>query len=740
MDRIKKFTTVLTLFLYFIQLNAQEKSTIYFGAGINTFNSDVNESEFLNSDFGFNAGFFTPLLKKDRFNLGLNLSGTYSFATDDFGDLPTVIPIVPSDGLTLETSSNSVNQSLLQFGLGPQFNFKLGNNFWLSPVVQGGYFKFDQDELVLTQESDFNDRTFTTDVFRQDAVSESGFFIKPALRLNYQIAENWNLWGESNYFIANANTTQNQLVPLGEPNEQGEYFFDQIIGGAAGDQVFVSTESETSLNSFGINFGLAYSFGGKNGNEDMSSTQRAQDYNSSRSNKPSSIAADSDADREDKDEAVTKAQDYNSSRSNKPSSVAFTNPLKERNEKKKSKCELISISPINNSNFVEANEIKNFKWEVIGDKIPNPQFIIEVTKVNSNQQPLRTYIAKTSKTSISAKEVFKGTELTDGQYRWKVTQVSNGNGGYSYCGETNHLSFFISNCEIDFSITNEEIECLGYEGENRKYKICFDSNYSSTSGDLTFADVSSGLSVFDQSYAALSYTLVSPNPTLQTQTGSTSSTVSYCFEVTVPASVTEIGFGIQGDDLDPSPVTCQPGVSEKFDELPDCICDECEDIELSFDDYTISMNGTSGNQFNINGNINVNVPVYGIEVQIQSYSYSANPSACTDGVSSVEESGMILMPGTSINGSTSLQLANESVSGSPNSNNNATKNITYTSTSALTGAIPVNLTIGLPEPLSGLNPDCCKIDYSVCVKIKVIYDETNCKTCVFTHCFTFNNQ
>lgn len=217
--------------------------------------------------------------------------------------------------------------------------------------------------------------------------------------------------------------------------------------------------------------------------------------------------------------------------------------------------------------------------------------------------------------------------------------------------------------------------------------------------------------------------------------------MSYCFEVTVdPSTVTEIGFGLQGDDLDPSPIVCQPGASVMIDDLPDCICDECEDIELSFEDYTISMNGNTGNQFNINGNLNVNVPIYGVEVQIQSYSYSANPSACTDGVSSVEESGMILMPGTTINGSTSFQLANESISGSPNTNNNATKNIKYTSLSALTGAIPINLTVGLPGPLPGLDPDCCKIEYTVCIKIRIIYDEDECKSCVFTHCFTFNNQ
>ena len=197
---------------------------------------------------------------------------------------------------------------------------------------------------------------------------------------------------------------------------------------------------------------------------------------------------------------------------------------------------------------------------------------------------------------------------------------------------------------------------------------------------------------------------------------------------------------MQGDDLDPSPIVCQPGVSANFSELPDCLCDDCDDIDLSFNNFNIKPNGSAGNQFNFNGNLNASVPIYGIEFQIQSYSYTANPGPCTSGVSSVEESGMFLMPGSTINNSTSLQLFNETISGNMSTNNNATKDIKYTSGSALTGAIPVNLTIGLPGPISGLDPSCCIIDYEVCIKVIIFYEDGSCKSCDFTHCFQFNNQ
>ena len=101
---------------------------------------------------------------------------------------------------------------------------------------------------------------------------------------------------------------------------------------------------------------------------------------------------------------------------------------------------------------------------------------------------------------------------------------------------------------------------------------------------------------------------------------------------------------------------------------------------------------------------------------------------------------MFLTPGPIINGSTTFQMTNESISGSPLSNDNATKNIKYTSNSPLSGPIPVNLTLGLPGPISGLDPSCCLIEYRVCIKVYVFYEEGNCKSCVFTHCFEFNNQ
>jgi hypothetical protein len=426
--------------------------------------------------------------------------------------------------------------------------------------------------------------------------------------------------------------------------------------------------------------------------------------------------------------------------------IVFTNPSKKpKNEKRK----IILNNPHNNAILKTENELSNFGWTLVGEQIMNPKFSIEISKLGVNRTQQWSLTSTSATTKLSLEEIFNQNSqsqriserlrhkdravFTEGNYMWRVTELTT--------GTSSSPGFFtMTSCDINFSVANDTIECLGYEGDNRKYKICFDATYQSNTGDLTYTNPGSGLTVYDQNNSGLSYTLVSPNLSLLTQIGTTSTTVSYCFEVVVSSSVNAIGFGLQGDDLDPSPILCQPGVSANFDELPNCLCDDCDEKELTFENFNISLNGNTGNQFNFNGNINVNVPIYGIEFQVQSYNYTANPSGCTKGVSSVEESGMILLPATTINGSSTLQLSNETVSGSSNTNNNATKNIKYTSNTPLTGSIPVNLTIGLPGPISGLDPSCCVIDYTVCIKVKIYYDKDSCKSCVFTHCFNFNNQ
>src|SRR5690606_22401445 len=261
------------------------------------------------------------------------------------------------------------------------------------------------------------------------------------------------------------------------------------------------------------------------------------------------------------------------------------NPLFEGNklksdEKPYEKRTLLPTLPKNNARFSQEKPVKELRWQLLGNKIPSPKYIIELQRVDAQGRPAQSYHATSEALSVPIKQMTRGA-LPDGMYRWQVREAST--------GLVSGPQFFsVGNCDIQFRIESDTITCLGYEGENRKYRICFNSDYSSTSGDLTYTQPGSGLSLFDQSYNALSYTLVSPNTALQTQLGSIPSTVQYCVEILVPPSVTSIGLGLQGDDLDPSPVLCQPGASIVLDSLPECICKECDELTMDLQNMQIT--------------------------------------------------------------------------------------------------------------------------------------------------------
>jgi hypothetical protein len=405
--------------------------------------------------------------------------------------------------------------------------------------------------------------------------------------------------------------------------------------------------------------------------------------------------------------------------------VQDNDPKQEKEETRK----IVLDRPQKGSQFGEKRELKEFTWKVIGKPFNNPKYIIEVHQLKQNGH---IYTSQTKNTSIDSKLIFKET-TPSGQYAWSVTELRTGT-------SSDIKTFTYTDCDITMEINNVEVECLGYIESEIKYQICFDVSYLSPVGDLTYTNPGSGLNVFDQNYNSLGYNLTGTNTTLQTQIGSTQTTVHYCFETLVNSTVTSIGFGLQGDDLDPSPIICQPGASNGVDKLPSCLCDECDEINIDLSNFSITPNQQNASQFNFNGNLNVNTPIYGIEFQLISMNYTANPGTCSNGISSVETSGMFLQAGTTINNSNSIQFINESASQSPNSNDNASKNIVYQSSSALNGSVPINLNIGLPQPLPGLDSGCCQIDYEVCLKVKVFYEDGSCKTCFTTQCFNFNNQ
>lgn len=709
------YSVICSLMLFNLpSLYGQKMPEIALGAGYQLpADKDVNSAA-----FGGQLHFFYPFLQTKGFSLGPVLGGDYASSKQrpQLSNQPFVEGEEFSSVLHADQNS-AFKQSNLGWRFGPQANFQVGR--WrISGILQGGQTRWKQDGTSLEQEvlhvgaTGQSQSIVRKEIFAREAVSSKSWAWTPRLRISYPLSNRLDLWAEGSMSTSKISV---QERTLDFPRDM--VLSERTIGNFMEAQS-VTTERTANWNTSAIQLGLNLQIGKKPSRGDVAKVN----INTSRSN-------------------IKQAQDDKKSKTYSKENPIYQgdnkttdNPLFSRtldsDRPQDEKRFLRGVYPANNTRFSTDKNVKELRWTLIGTKIPSPKYIVELVRLDNRHQPTRTYHVTTSALSISTEQLAKAA-LPEGNYRWKVTETTTGTA-------SDPQFFSVGNCQIDFTIKNDTITCLGYEGENRKYRICFESEYQSTSGDLIYTQPGSGLSVFDQSYNALSYTLVAPNPSLQTQVGSTVSTVQYCIEVTVPPSVTGIGLGLQGDDLDSSPIVCRPGASLALDSLPECICKECDELIVDIEQMQITPYNGQTNQFEFVGNLVASHPLYAVEVQVLSFAYSAQPTPCSSGVSVLEESGMILRPGTTIDGSSSLQFMNSTAH--PNANGNTSKAIKYLSNSAMTGNIPLNVVVGLPGPLAGFDPDCCKIDYEVCFRIVVYYDENTCKSCVFTKCFQFDNQ
>ncbi|MFB2118754.1 hypothetical protein [Parapedobacter sp. 2B3] len=651
---------------------AQHRPTVSLGAALAA-KDGRSDSTHLFGTSGLTVGLSMPVFKRESFSLGIGVAGDYLSAKRT----PTASwqPISVVDGITLSTDLGNAEmaQRQLRLGAGPELNVKLGNSVTLSPKFHIGYAQTRRDGFSVRQRVEYGKETFEKEIYGQDRVASNGLFYAPKLRLSVPIGKRLSVWGEVNYTFQRAVVDTRTLRFASRPDENGSYDFGTWVE-AQPQQQRLSDAWNTPGGRAGLSFAL---------DKPKQAGQPPVSQNTGNSLVPNRPTAQS------------------------PTAESQTQLRK-----------LVTLAPENNAQYRNASEIKSLQWRLVGTPMPAPAYVVELIRLDSRRKPQRTHIGKSATPTIAITE-FANADLTDGQYLWRVTETTTG-----LVSDTR--AFAISNCAVDFAIENDSIECLGYEGNDRKYRICFDASYVAASGDLTYNDPTSGLFVYDQQYNPLTYTLVGQNPSLVSQAGASLSTVHYCVEVTVPSTVNAIGLALQGDDLDPSPVLCQPGVSLSIDSLPDCLCNDCETMEVSFDDMEITPHNATSTQYLFDGSISVNQAVYGIEVQVLSYQYSANPGGCTTGVNSVETSGMILSGMSTINGSGNLQAA--------------TKVVRYLSTSPITGPIPLHLVIGLPGTLPGFDADCCAINYEVCLKVNVLYEDGSCKACSFIQCFQFDNQ
>lgn len=648
------------------------------------------KKESLSTAYGTQLHFYYPFFKKGNFSLGPAIGGDYAFSNGTSTVSRSGFAVHERFSSTLlESSNSSSGQSNLGWRVGPQVDLKAGK-FQLSGILQTGQSFWKQSDYRLEQEvAGAADAPVSKEIYAREEVKSSSWMISPRLRIAYPLSSRVHVWTESSLMTSNVYVKERTIDFPSNTVIDGETIGNFIEAGP------VERETKENWSNSTVQFGLSFQLG--------------------KTKRPMSAKA--------------KNPIYGGG-TNTGNNPIFEGGRLTSNEKTEERRFIKPVLPKNNARFTQENAVKELTWQLLGSKIPSSKYIIDLQRIDAKGRPTRSYHGTSETLSIPVEQMAKGG-LSEGMYRWQVSEVST--------GLVSTLQFFsIGSCHIQFEIENDTITCLGYEGENRKYRICFESTYQSTSGDLTYTELGSGLNLFDQSYNPLSYTLVAPNTSLQTQVGSTSSSVQYCVEVLVPPSVTSIGIGLQGDDLDPTPILCQPGVALSLDSLPECICKECDELTMDIEQMQITPYDGQSNQFQFAGDLVANQPLYAVEVQVLSFAYSAQPTPCSSGVSVLEESGMILRPGTTINSSTAIQFMNTTAN--PNANGNASKVIKYLSTGAMTGNIPLNVVVGLPGPLQGFDPSCCRLNYEVCFRVVVFYDENTCKSCVFTKCFQFDNQ
>lgn len=659
---------------------AQQRPELYLGGGLVNGIKDIH----IPNTQGGNLGFYMPFVSKKSFSFGVDAGAGYFFSNK--GKLSGIKPFeLPGvlDSYVHDDPDLSPSSRMFRFGIGPRVDFNLIEKLQLSAGIEGGLSLLKSDPIAFDQFFKYGDHEYKKRIYSREKVEATSFQWAPKLRLSYPIAEKWKVWAEGNYMMSRFQVQEEQ-VQMTDSEGNGFKEWGQFL-----ESKYTSEKTTARWNSFGAQLGISLRLG-----KHKSSPRIAKSTKSQREGLFVSNVADQ------------------------------VQPKEIENRK------LLPLTPKNNSRFKSKGELKGLHWELLGRRLPQAEYSITLVQLGAKRKPLRTFHTMTSKMEVSIEQITEGRELQEGNYRWQVSEIGS--------GLTTPMQFFsVGSCDIQFEIEEESISCLGYEGENRKYQICFNSVYQSSSGDLTYQQSSSGLTIYDQNNTVIPHTLVGAQPMLVSQLGASSSSVQYCFEVEVGPQVTSIGIGLQGDDLDPGPVLCQPGVSVVLDSLPDCLCKDCDQMTLNFDPVQINQVPSNTNMFSFTGDIQVNVPIYAIEFQVLSFNYSADPEPCSGGITTLEEAGMFLRSGSTINNSSNLSFY--TAAGDPNNNPHASKVVTYTANNTISGNIPIHLLMGLPGPLAGFDADCCKMKYEVCFRIVVYYDPSNCKSCVFTKCFQFTN-
>ena len=402
----------------------------------------------------------------------------------------------------------------------------------------------------------------------------------------------------------------------------------------------------------------------------------------------------------------------------------------------------VNVMPTNKKIFTkkEINAPLTFRWTPI---IPKPKLPVTYRlKVWQLMQGQNSAAAMKSNAPLLEKEIANLTQATitnllDGpchppymcDFVWSVeASIQSQTGGVEVVGSSEPTAFMVSSAGCGTNKDSVKISCGEVIQGVQTYQVTvIFNNVIPTAGGQQCTTIMNSITSSSGTISGIA-TLPVTIPI-----GGNAPAVTFTYTPTIVGATTA-AFLYQGIWNDGFSNTSNFGNSNVS--LPLCICSDCKDATVTVSSPSVNVTNPLNGIYTATGSLNITgMPaIYGVEMQIVSYTYSATPTACSNGVTSVETSGVFNGTSSTINGMP-VAMLNETTSGLGSTNNGVAKNIKLTSTTPLPSSLPFSLSIGLPTPLAGLNADCCKMSYTLCIKIKVFYDKDKCNSCTFNYCF-----
>lgn len=678
-----KHYQLLVIFLGTICLNAQNSTTIYVGGGFAGQENEINST----TGGGITFGIFTPFLAKPAFSFGLNSSGEYFFSDKD--DYKLDFSAFDLYDATYSTSLDGFSRQghrLFNIGIGPQFNLNLGERLTISPIVLFGYSYFTQNQFTVVENVEYMGAglpvNFTKEIFHQEESEAGGFFWSPRVRFAYALSGHFSLWAEADMNFYESKEMQRRLVPFGEPNQEGQYNWGQLLEGS-----YETSEASTSHTQWGVNIGLAYHFG------------KRKKKTTDNPNEETSFETD---------------------------------------------CRKTKISEKNNNRtyFVKKEEFPVFEWENKDENVTD--YEVKIYKTNKpifekdsgnwirTNKPIfekdsPVYVVKTKnkslKTDKKLQKIFESIPQNTAQtYAWTLTTY------YKDCPPQTAGPGTVKMSKNNIGIDVTEIECDGYTADGKtKYIIKY--NLAAMPGNSNNWMVNSISTVNNNTGGTIQTYPFSPVQNLPANT-----IQSYTLNIEVPVGLQNITLQANGT------LGAGAGSVSSDIELPNCVCSTCDDWQINSRNETLTrvtpLPAANFATLFLSGMIQVQNadPMQSVKAEIVSVQNTTADPACKGSSCAIQSSQMGLISnwsGTGLGPNNAVWTRTLTDNDNDGYANGIAWNANASTGVSLSNYVPVRLYINIP--ISSL--DCCESAVHICVRYT--FTDINCNTCDYLVCYDY---